>query len=202
MSLGRALVSQFHRPTGFLGRIAGTIMAHRGSNLERNRWTVELLQIQADDVVCELGPGPGVTLALLLGSAGRIIAVDHSELMLERCAARHLQAVKDGDLTLYEASFENLPDIGEVDKMIAVNSLQFSSLNQETLAKLLKHLKPGGVLAVTFQPRGKTPVEADVDRAAARTRKVLIESGFASVEEHRLPLEPVSAVCLLARRSN
>ncbi len=200
MSLQNRLVAQFHRPTGTLGRLAGWIMAHRGSNLERNRWTVDLLDVQVGDVVCELGPGPGVTLGLLLEKAGRVIAVDHSELMLDRCRARHRQAIADGRLALHAASFTDLPDIGQVDRMIAVNSLQFDALNPAALAGLLAHLKPGGVLAVTFQPRGSAPTEADVDRAATRTAGVLREAGFTDLEEHRLPLEPVAAVCVLARR--
>lgn len=36
---------QFHKPTGFLGRIAGWILANRPSNIERNRWTVDQLEV-------------------------------------------------------------------------------------------------------------------------------------------------------------
>ncbi|MGD8418780.1 MAG: class I SAM-dependent methyltransferase [Pseudomonadales bacterium] len=201
MSLQSQLVAQFHRPSGLLGRVAGWIMASRGSNLARNRWTVDLLDIEPDDVVCELGPGPGITLGLLLGKASHVIAVDHSPLMLSQCASRHRQAVADGRLTLHQASFTRLPpDIGQVEKMLAVNALQFDALNEAALKDLLTHLKPGGVLAVTFQPRGRAPTDADVDRAAAKTAGLLGDAGFVDLEEHRLPLEPVAAVCILARR--
>lgn len=201
MSLQQQLVAQFHQPHGLLGRLAGWIMAHRGSNLERNRWTLELLDLQPDDVVCELGPGPGVTIGLLLARARRVIAVDHSVLMLEQCRARHRQAIADGRLALHQASFTALPDIGVVDKMFGVNSLQFDALNEAALTGLLAHLKPGGLLAVTFQPRGRAPTAADVDRAAAKTRAALESAGLTGIEEHRLPLEPVAAVCLLGRRA-
>lgn len=199
MSLQQALVAQFHRPSGLLGRLAGWIMAHRNSNLARNRWTVALLGIAPDDVVCELGPGPGVTLALLLEQARRVIAVDHSALMLERCRSRHRKAIADGRLVLHQASFTDLPDIGLVDRMLAVNALQFDALNPEALGGIVTHLKPGGVIAVTFQPRGRAPTAADVDRAAAKTRAVLEAAGLTDVAEHRLPLEPVAAVCLIGR---
>jgi hypothetical protein len=42
MSLVEKVVAQFARPTGFWGNIAGFIMAHRPSNLERNEWAVSL----------------------------------------------------------------------------------------------------------------------------------------------------------------
>ena len=66
MSIQSILVGQFHHPSGLLGRLAGWIMATRESNLSRNRWTVDLLDIEESDDVLELGPGPGVTLQLLL----------------------------------------------------------------------------------------------------------------------------------------
>jgi SAM-dependent methyltransferase len=196
----RTLIAQFHRPEGILGRVAGWIMAHRSSNLERNRWTVELLDVKPDDLVCELGPGPGVTLGHLIGKAGRVIAVDHSPLMLQQCAARHREAILRGCLVLREASFTNLPDIGQVDKMIAVNALQFDALSEPALRGISAHLKPGGVLAVTFQPRGKSPTANDVDDAAAKTRALLEAAGFENLREHRLPLDPVAAVCIIGQR--
>jgi SAM-dependent methyltransferase len=175
-------------------------MAHRRSNLERNRWTVELLNVQSDDVICELGPGPGVTLGLLIAKARSVIAIDHSPLMIRQCAARHREALNQGRLVLREASFTDLPDIGQVDKMIAVNSLQFDAMSKPALRAIRAHLRPGGRLAVTFQPRGKAPTEDDVDRAAAKTRMMLEAAGFEDLQEHRLPLDPVSAVCLIGRR--
>ncbi len=54
MSLQKKLIAQFHHPKGFLGIIAGRIMANRESNLARNRWTVDLLNLQPDDHVLEL----------------------------------------------------------------------------------------------------------------------------------------------------
>jgi len=43
MTLINKVYAQFRRPSGFLGRLAGWIMANRPSNIERNRWTVDLL---------------------------------------------------------------------------------------------------------------------------------------------------------------
>jgi len=200
MILQRNLIAQFHRPEGVLGRVAGWIMSHRSSNLARNRWTVELLDIQPDDVVCELGPGPGVTLGLLLDRARCVVAVDHSALMLDACRARHRQALTDGRLMLHQGSFTSLPDIGRVDRMLGVNSLQFDALNDSVLRGIIAHLKPGGVLAVTLQPRGGAPTDADVDRAAEKTRAALESAGLTDLTEHRLPLEPVAAVCVIGRR--
>ena len=58
MSLVTPVYRQFRRPTGLLGRLAGWIMANRPSNIERNRWTVDLLRVQPADHVLEIGFGP------------------------------------------------------------------------------------------------------------------------------------------------
>ena len=57
------LYGQFRKPTGFLGWVAGWIMAHRASNTTRNRWTVDLLNIKETDHVLEIGFGPGLSIA-------------------------------------------------------------------------------------------------------------------------------------------
>jgi hypothetical protein len=61
---------QFRRPTGLLGRLAGWIMANRPSNIERNRWTVDLLNVQPSDHVLEIGFGPGLRCERQSGCAG------------------------------------------------------------------------------------------------------------------------------------
>jgi hypothetical protein len=53
------IVSQFKMPTGFLGSIVGIIMSYRKSNLERGKWAVELLNLQPNNKVLEVGFGPG-----------------------------------------------------------------------------------------------------------------------------------------------
>lgn len=211
MNLRRQLITQFHHPEGFWGHAAGWIMAHRASNLARNRWTIDLLELQPSDTVCELGPGPGVTLRILLseldkleGAKGlsRVIAVDHSALMLKKCSRRNKTAVTQGRLELYQADFSQLPEFGLADKIIAVNALQFDALNESALIGIAARLKPGGKLAVTFQPRSRTPTEQQVDEAAARTAQLLRKVGLTEQKEHRLALEPVSAVCIIASSAN
>ena len=61
-TLKQRVYRQFGKPTGFWGGLAGRIMAHRSSNVVRNRWTVELLELEPDDCVLEIGFGPGIAV--------------------------------------------------------------------------------------------------------------------------------------------
>lgn len=203
MSLQRALVSQFHHPHGALGRVAGWVMARRASNLERNRLTVEVLDIEPADRVLELGPGPGVTLGLLLERAhqGHVVGVDHSEAMLTQARSRNQAAVRAGRLTLIRGSFTDLPDLpGPFDKMLAVNALQFDAMIPETVARIVDLLKPGGKLAITFQPRGTNPTDQQAQAFGERVADLLKTVGITDSRIELLPLEPVCAVCVLAAK--
>ena len=90
MSLVTPVYRQFRRPTGLLGRLAGWIMANRPSNIERNRWTVDVLNVQPADHVLEIGFGPGLAIAQVarLAPQGRLVGIDHSALMIERASRR------------------------------------------------------------------------------------------------------------------
>lgn len=201
--LQRRLIDQFHRPHGLLGRLAGRIMARRASNLERNRWTVELLGLAPAERVLELGPGPGVTLALLLERVGegRVVGVDHSKTMLAQCARRNRAALATGHLTLIEGGFTALPELpGPFDAILAVNSLQFEGLGHDTLAAIASYLAPGGRIAITFQPRGAHPTEAKARAFAAELVERLEAIGLPETRIEFLPMEPVGAVCVMARK--
>jgi hypothetical protein len=62
MNLITMVYSQFHRPAGLLGRVVGWIMANRPSNIQRSRWTVDLVNLQAGGRVLEIGFGPGLAI--------------------------------------------------------------------------------------------------------------------------------------------
>src|SRR5438132_3059627 len=91
LNVRSALVRQFSRPTGVLGRLVGLIMATRPSNLERNMRTVAQVDIQPDDRILEIGFGPGIAIerAAELATRGKVIGVDHSALMLRQASRRN-----------------------------------------------------------------------------------------------------------------
>jgi len=176
-------------------------MATRQSNLQRNLWTVDLLDLQPDDRVLELGPGPGVTLGVILDNVpnGLVVGLDHSATMLQQCRSRHMRALEAGRLTLIEGSFSELPELpGPFNKILAVNSLQFDSMSADTLRQIIRYLVPGGTIAVTFQPRGKNPTNEKAVAFGEKIAKLLAESGMANIRVKTLTMEPVYAVCVVA----
>jgi SAM-dependent methyltransferase len=195
-----ALVGQFHQPHGFGGRAAGWVMAKRGSNRERNIWAVGLLDVQARDRVLEIGFGPGIAIQEFArrATSGLVVGVDHSAVMVQQARKRNAAAVSAGCVDLRLGSADALPAFdAPFDKILAVNSLMFWDDPVARLKELHDLLRPGGRLAIAYQPRGP----GSTDEVAARTgRQIaahLTEVSFIEVRVETLPLKPSAVVCVL-----
>jgi SAM-dependent methyltransferase len=122
----RRLVAQAHNPTGPAGHVISWIFGHRSSNVRRNRWAVELLEVKPSDRVIELGCGPGVAIAALASRAtqGLVVGVDHSAVVIGQARRRNADAVKEGRVRLIHAPVEHLEIAdGPFDAALAVNTV-------------------------------------------------------------------------------
>jgi SAM-dependent methyltransferase len=203
--LRRHVVSQFHRPRGALGRVAGLVLARRPSNRRRNLWTVDRLEIEPHHRVLELGYGPGVAVEACARRArrGEVVGVDHSEVMQRVATRRNARAAAEGRVRLLVAGFDALPGLdlgGPFDRILAVNSVTFADDPAAVIAGLAGRLRPGGRLAITFQSRRPGARDADSARGGEELAAALRAAGLADVRIETLALPGASAVCALGRR--
>ncbi len=199
--LRRWLVSQFARPRGFWGRVAGWIMAHRPSNIERNLWSVELLEIRPEHRVLELGCGPGIAIQAICArlTTGSVTGVDHSALMVRQAARRNAAQVAAGRVHLMHGQLSDLPpQSGPFDRMLAVNVAMFWDDPVAHMRELRQRLAPGGRLALTLQPRSPKATDEDARRAGDLLAQQLRQAGFDRVRVELRLMRPVAAVCVLA----
>lgn len=121
----RMLMRTFGHPKGMLGKLGGIIMARTNRNVAY--WVIDLLDVQPDDSILEVGYGPGVATERLVGMVpkGYIAGVDYSEEMVNQARARRSKAIEAGLVDLRYGSVENLPfKAGTFDKALAINSMQ------------------------------------------------------------------------------
>ena len=202
MNVRAAIVAQFRQPRGLLGALIGVILARRPSNVARNRWTVQLLDIGPDDRVLEIGCGPGVALAEILarGGACPVVGIDHSPVMIEQAARRNSAAVSAGRLKLVVGDLSCLAATQlRFTKAYMINVAQFMPDMAAAFHTVAGSLFPGGTLAVTHQPRTPNPTAADSERAAAAIVAAMTAAGFLAPRVELLPLKPAPAVCVLGR---
>ena len=147
----RWLAGQFARPRGWAGRLLIAPWLDRiGAGM--NRLTLERLEIQASDRVLEVGFGGGGLLAMILErdrGRGRRAST---------CPRRWWRGRADvsprsRDLRLHPGSVDALPlPDASVDKACSVNNIYFWPDPAAAMAELARVLRPGGRLAIAFEP--------------------------------------------------
>jgi SAM-dependent methyltransferase len=195
----RGGLAQFHRPTGAVGHVAGWIMGRRSSNVARNRWAAQLLDVQPTDRVLELGCGPGVAVAALATRAvrGLVVGVDHSPVMIRQARRRNRAAVRAGRVRLIDAPVESLSTSdGPFDAALAVNTVGMWPDPAVRLRELGRLLRPGGRIALVSQPRCAGATAATSAAAAGELAALLTEAGFMHLRTEMLDLDPPAA-CVL-----
>ncbi len=177
-------------------------MRVRPSNRERNLRALGLLDIRADDEVLEVGFGPGLAIerAAELASRGRVVGIDHSELMLREARRRNAKGIGAGRVELLLGSAERLPDFStRFDKVLAVNVYMFWDDPVAVLRALRGAMKPGGTISLTLQPRRRGATDEDAREAAERMGSSLRSAGFENVRIEILEMAPVNAACVLGQ---
>jgi SAM-dependent methyltransferase len=203
----RSIVRQFHHPSGPGGHVAGWVMGRRTSNVQRNRWAVQLLEVQPTDRVIEFGCGPGVATAALADRAveGLVVGVDHSEVMIRQARRRNRDAISAGRVRLIQAPVERLPvehlqlTSGPFDAALAVNTVGMWPEPTARLRELGGLLRPGGRIALVSQPRCPGATRATSAAAADELAALLARAGFEDLRVEMLDLDPPAA-CVLATR--
>jgi ubiquinone/menaquinone biosynthesis C-methylase UbiE len=193
------LRSQFGRPTGFWGNLAGRIMSRTRSNHERAQWTISLLDIKPHDRILEIGFGPGIAIELAsrLADNGRVVGLDHSEVMLRQATRRNAAAVRNGLVELHLGSVADLPRFGEAfDKVFTINSIHFWEEPLERLKELRGVLKPGGMIAVTLQPRSRNATGATTAVIGDELAAKLLAAGFTNVTVEIKQARPLPVACV------
>lgn len=201
--MNSTLVSQFGNPHGLLGRIAGAIMAVRPSNRERNLWVVSLLDIQPEDLVLEIGFGPGIAVAAAAAkiAAGLVVGIDHSPLMVANATARNRDAIASRKVQLIESTVDAVSSLhGRFDKVFAVNSFGFWPEREKKLHRIREAMSPGGLLAIATQPRARGATDGTAVFAGECIGKMLSTAGFDKVRVEIRKMKPVATVCVLARK--
>jgi ubiquinone/menaquinone biosynthesis C-methylase UbiE len=194
---------QFGHPEGLCGHLAGMMMARTPSNMERIRWTLSLLDVKPNDRILEIGFGPGVSIELLAKSIthGLIVGVDHSEVMVRQARRRNAKAIQKGSVALLVGSASDLPVFPEpFDKIFCINSIHFWDRPIDCLKKLHGLMKPGGVIAVTIQPRSRGVTNATAAAIGQEVLGNLVTAGFLQCRMEIRHTSPVATACAIGTR--
>ena len=187
---------QFGAPEGALGFAVGAALER--FNRELNEWTRELLAARSADHVLEIGFGPGASVQALARTAERVTGIDVSRPMVRKAARRNGGAMAGGRVRLLQASAADLPFAADVfDRVVAVNSVQVWPRRASSLADVRRVLKPGGVLALSRQPKFGMTVAA-LEQLGQDLVRAVAAAGFDDVSLRFKSMRAGHAVCVLA----
>ena len=154
MKLFKAIGKQLQHPKGIFGKILFAWMT--GKTIEHARWTGDLMQVQPNDHILEIGFGNGANIELLLQRAvgGSVTGVEISETAIEMASRKNAKAIAEGRVKLYKAAGNALPfEAGMFDKACSVATAYVIQDPGAVFREMFRVLKPGGGAAVTFPIR-------------------------------------------------
>jgi len=189
--------SQFACPRGWLGEIAGWLLAVK--NRGRSLAVLDRLHVWHDERVLEIGFGPGVDLRRVAErvARGTLAGVDASEVMLAQASRRNRRAIDEGRMDLRLGSMTALPFGEEFDAVYSINTLPFARDWSAAFNEMSRVLKPGGQLLIAVQPRSKNITSEEMrDRIAA----AMTDAGFCSIEAVLIDMRPAPVACVSALR--
>jgi SAM-dependent methyltransferase len=159
-----------------------------------------LLGVQPTDRVLEIGFGPGIAVAELsrLAPKGRVMGVDHSDVMVRQARSRNAAGIRAGRVDLRLAAVDELPDFGTpIDKILVVNNMGFWPDPIGRLKELRAMLSPRGKVAVASQPRCPGATRETSAEAGREIEVALRQAGFGRLRTETLELDPPVA-CVVA----
>lgn len=191
--------SQFGNPRGLLGWLAGYIMANRPSNIERNDWTLSLLDSKPSDRILEIGFGPGIAIGKVADTVSEAVGIDRSRAMLARASRHNRRLIEAGRVTLMlgDVSAMNV-NIGAFDKIYSVNVVQFWENPIRVFEDLRGLLRNGGKIITTYMPRHPQAADQDAFDMAEEISQWLGQAGFKNITVEKKLLKPVAAVAVVA----
>jgi trans-aconitate methyltransferase len=154
----------------------------------RIRWAVDLMDIQPDDNVLEIGCGPGYGAELICQrlETGKLFAIDRSESGVDRTKRRCSRFLEAGRITVRQIDLATLRvPVKRLTKVFSFNVNLFWVRDcADEVALLHERLLPGGAVYLFYDAKQAELVPTIVAKASASLRG----AGFrVSVVEQKAP---------------
>ncbi|WP_438035606.1 class I SAM-dependent methyltransferase [Sorangium sp. So ce204] len=153
--LSRWVNRQAAHPRGVFGRFLGWNWTRETAAV--NAATLDLLSIEPESRVLDLGCGPGVTLreAARRASRGSVVGLDVSNLMIATSRRCNRSGIREGRVEVRKADADDLTlEADAFDRIYSVHCIYFWSDPDRVLGQLAAALRPGGRLVLAFRPEG------------------------------------------------
>ena len=180
-------------PSGLLGRLLARLMAIETT--PENAMALQLLELQTDDRVLEIGFGHGKTLGQAADTVehGFVAGVDPSQDMWRMATRRHRRLIAQERVELKLGDSRRIPyEDQRFNKIFSVNTIYFWPDPAEDFREIRRVLSGGGRFVLGFHP-GDDRVLADFPASVYRfyspneVESLLQSAGFEQVRIVKIP---------------
>ena len=140
-------MSQFAKPTGFLGKILAKGMARGHKEFYKN--TVKVINPKKDDSYLEIGFGSGIFINKYMSHVSKIAGIDYSADMVTLASDINRMLVESGKAEFKQGDASSLPWADNEFTIVAmIEVFFFLTETEKTLKEIFRVLKPGGRLVI------------------------------------------------------
>lgn len=166
---------------------------------DRFQWAAEIMHVQPDDHILEIGCGAGVAVTILAASLtkGTITAIDQSESMIKKASTRNAALLATGKAIFIPVSLMDMPAKKRYTKIFAFNVSLFWKDATKELAVVKKLLAPQGKLYILHQPPPGTRVVFN-EAIATKVTENLDKANFTVRDIMHKKMSPAPVVCITA----
>ena len=153
MNFSTFFSNQARRPEGLFGRIVMRMVFDQG-NAFLNNFVNDLMSVQTDDRILEIGSGTGklINKMALKIDNGLIEGIDFSSEMVSIARKRNKENIAKEKVKIVEGNFDEISyEKDSFTKACSVNTLYFWPSPASTTKKLAGILKPGGKFVLAFE---------------------------------------------------
>lgn len=185
MNFSTFFSKQARKPEGLFGRIVMRMVFDQG-NAFLNNFVNDLMSVQTDDRILEIGSGTGKLIGKMAPKIdnGLIEGIDFSSAMISIARKRNKKSIAKGKVKIIEGNFDEIPyEKDRFTKACSVNTLYFWPSPARTIKKLAGILKPGGQFVLAFEDieqLKRRKLNQDVFNLYSKkeVRDLLIDAGF------------------------
>ena len=185
MNFSNFFSEQARRPDGLFGRMVMSVIFDQG-NTFLNDFVNELMSVQVDDRIIEIGFGTGKLIYRMAQQIdkGFIEGVDFSKVMVSIARKRNKKNITNGKVKIIEGNFDEIPFEKEsFTKACSINTLYFWPEPAHTAQRIAEILKPDGKLILAFEDieqlkERKLNQEVFHFYSKDEVQKLLINAGF------------------------
>lgn len=165
---------------------------------ERIRWAVEVLSVQPQEKILEIGCGNGHAVELICNqlSSGKIIGIDRSAKALRTAEINNRGCIDAGKAELINIDIASLKLKEVFDKIFAINvNVFWTGLNGE-IAALSTLMSSSSRLYLFYEP----PSLSQLEKVVKNATQYLRDQKFEILDVLRKPLTSNEGVCIIAKR--